>query len=51
MSETGLEAVSDARVVGRPSRMSLSGDRPFWMSGSCQEALSVDREWSEDPPG
>ena len=25
-------------VVGRPSRKSLSGGNPFWMSGSCREA-------------
>ena len=40
------------------SRMSLSGERPFHMSGSCwvafpdvREALPFVREWSGGPPG
>ena len=36
-------------IVGTPSRMSLRGGRLFWMSGSCQEALPVVREWSGSP--
>ena len=31
--------------------MSLSGGRPFWMSGSCREAFPNVREWSGGPPG
>ena len=38
-------------VVGRLSRMSLRGGRPFRMSGSCREALLDVREWSGCPPG
>ena len=46
MSGSGLEALlevrealPDVRVFWRPSQMSLSGGRPFRMSGSCREAL------------
>ena len=28
-------------VFGRPSLMSLSGRKPFWMFGSCREALRI----------
>ena len=58
MFGSGLEAVPDVREwsggrPGCPSGLETlpKGGSPFWMSGNCQEALSVDREWSEDPPG
>ena len=42
---------------GYPPLMSLSGGRPFWMSGSSQEALldvrvahPVVRKWPKGPP-
>ena len=38
-------------VVGLPSHMSGSGERPSWMSGSGLESLSDVRECSEGPPG
>ena len=55
MSKSGWEALPDVRewlggppgcpgVVGRPSRLSGSGERPSWMSGSCWEALLKVRE-------
>ena len=37
-------------VVGRPSRMSLSGGRPFWMSRSGREALPDIQAWLGGPP-
>ena len=43
-------------MVGTPSRMSLRGGRPFWMSGSyrvalpdVRKALLIVREWSGGP--
>ena len=39
------------RVVGRPTRMSGSGRKTLWMSGSGREALQDVREWSGSPPG
>ena len=37
-------------VVRRLFRKSVSGGRPFRMSGSCREAIPDIWEWSRDPP-
>ena len=37
-------------MVGTPSRMSLRGGRPLWMSGSCRVALPDTHEWSGGLP-
>ena len=50
MSGSGRDALPNVRersegpprcpgVVGRASRMSRSGQRPYWMSGSCSDSL------------
>ena len=60
MTGSGREALLDDRewsgdpsesqaVVGRPSRMSLSGQRPSRMSGSGQKAFLDVCEWSGGP--
>ena len=37
------EPLGCLKVSGRPSQMSLSGRRPFWMFGSCREAPRISR--------
>ena len=72
MLESGRDALPDvwgwwggppkcSGVVGRSSRMSLSGESPFWMFGSSQEAPQMSGsaretlpdvpEWLRGPPG
>ena len=62
MSENGREALPDVRerlgdpsghpgLVGRPSRMFLSGGSPSRMSEIGQDTLPDIRGWSGDPPG
>ena len=37
-------------VVGRPTQLSVSGGKPFWMSGSGRECIPNVWEWLGDPP-
>ena len=61
MSGSGREVLPDVRewsrgypecpgVVGRSSRLYVSGGRPFQMTGSGRDSLTDVRKWSGDPP-